>query len=79
MKWRDLATNYKGAAERLRVKSPSEILRVPENGSIDDIKKAYRRLAKIYHPDKSDPFVQSSNEEVLKIINSAYESLARKG
>ena len=30
-----------------------EILECPETSTIDEIKKSYRRLSMIYHPDKN--------------------------
>ena len=47
-----------------------EILGVGKNASADEIKKAYRRLAVQYHPDK-----QGGNEEKFKELNEAYEVL----
>lgn len=31
--------------------TPYQVLGIPENSSVDDAKKAYRKLAKEYHPD----------------------------
>lgn len=51
-----------------------EILGVPRNASGDDIKRAYRRLARTHHPDVSS---DKSNAELhFKSINEAYEVLS---
>tara|TARA_B100001057_G_C22818064_1_gene938273 strand:+ start:817 stop:1629 length:813 start_codon:yes stop_codon:yes gene_type:complete len=52
------------------MKSPYDILGVDRTASDNDIKKAYRKLAKKYHPDKSD-----GNEEKFKEVADAYETL----
>jgi molecular chaperone DnaJ len=46
------------------------ILGVPKNATIDEIKRAYRNLAKQHHPDKG------GDEEHFKKINEAYETLS---
>lgn len=48
-----------------------EILGVTKNSSADEIKKAYRKLAHQYHPDKA-----GGNEERFKEINEAYSILS---
>jgi len=48
------------------------ILGVEKTASIDEIKKAYRKLARKFHPDVSD---EPDAEEKLKEINEAYEIL----
>lgn len=50
-----------------------EILGVPESASQDDIRKAYRELARKYHPDKTGG--DKAAEERLKEINAAYDVL----
>ena len=48
-------------------------LELNENANLDEIKKSYRRLARIYHPDKNkDP---SANNKFLE-ISTAYEILS---
>ncbi|HJE03573.1 Curved DNA-binding protein [Aliarcobacter thereius] len=54
-------------------KSLYETLEVNESASAEEIKKAYRKLARKYHPDvNKDP----SAEEKFKEINAAYEVLS---
>ncbi|QDF29219.1 DnaJ C-terminal domain-containing protein [Halarcobacter anaerophilus] len=54
-------------------KSLYETLEVNENATADEIKKAYRKLARKYHPDvNKDP----KAEDKFKEINAAYEVLS---
>jgi curved DNA-binding protein len=54
-------------------KSLYETLGVDQNASDDEIKRAYRRLARKYHPDINK---ESGAEEKFKEINAAYEILS---
>lgn len=57
-----------------------KILEIESNASQDDIKKAYRRMAKKYHPDKlrgQDPAMIKGAEEKFKEVQKAYETLIR--
>ncbi len=50
-----------------------QILGVPRNASQDEIQRAYRRLARTYHPDvKTDP----AAEERFKDVSEAYDVLS---
>jgi len=50
-----------------------KILGVPKNSSQEEIKKAYYKLAHLYHPDK-----KGGDEAKFKEINEAYQILSNK-
>ncbi len=60
----------------------AKILGVDKNDDLTTIKKAYRRLAKEYHPDKMasqgmpDDYMKFANEKIAK-INEAYDYLKK--
>ena len=64
------------------VKKYTEVLGVDENASWSEIKKAYRKLVKEYHPDKlaadSVPpdYIEFANQKI-RDINEAYEYLEK--
>ena len=61
-----------GALSVTEFKDYYTILNVAEDASQDEIKKAYRRLARKYHPDVS---TESDAESRFKELGEAYEAL----
>lgn len=53
-------------------KSPYEVLGVPETASADEVKKAYRKKARQYHPD-----VNPNDPEAAKKMNEVNEAYDR--
>lgn len=53
-----------------------EVMGVPKNATDDEIKKAYRKLAKKYHPDLNPG--DKAAEAKFKEVNEAYEVLSDK-
>lgn len=58
------------------MKDPYEVLGVSPSATDDEVKKAYRELARKYHPDnyQNDP-LQDMAEERMKEINEAYDQI----
>ncbi|MDT8718711.1 DnaJ domain-containing protein [Clostridium sp. 19966] len=60
------------------MQNPYEILGVKEGASKEEIKKAYRELAKKYHPDQYDSNpLKDLAEEKMRELNEAYEYLMK--
>ena len=62
------------------MKSPYEVLGVSEGASQDEIRSAYKKLVKKYHPDQyaNNPLSDLAQEKI-KEINAAYDSLTKGG
>lgn len=53
-----------------------QILQVDQKASTEIIEKVYKTLVKKYHPDLQSEENKTNNEEILKDINEAYETLS---
>ena len=64
------------------LKKYSEVLGVSPDASLAEIKKAYRKLVKEYHPDKlasgsiPEEYIAFANQKIRE-INEAYEYLEK--
>lgn len=60
------------------VKNPYSILGIEESATNEEVKKAYRRLAMKFHPDKVEGLgdeVKKNAEQQFREINEAYETI----
>lgn len=57
------------------MESPYEILGVSSSATDEEINKAYRKLARKYHPDVNQNSKEA--EEMMKKINKAYDDIKR--
>ncbi|MBC7161542.1 MAG: J domain-containing protein [Immundisolibacter sp.] len=75
MKWREIPRQYNDRVAELRAKlaqDPYAILGLSSSASDDELKMAYRKLVRTYHPDKQSDFMRAHAQEVVKIVNEAY-------
>ena len=59
-------------------KNPYKVLGIKEGASYDEIKRAYRELAKKYHPDRyqNNPLSDLADEK-MREINEAYDTVMK--
>ncbi len=78
MKWKNRKPQLSDELARLAGLEPHELLGVSPDATTDEVKSAYRRMVKVYHPDKADSFMKNHNEQVIKLVNEAYERLTAR-
>jgi molecular chaperone DnaJ len=61
--------------ENLKYDSYYELFEVHSKASQEEIKKAYRKKLKQWHPDKNIDRIKES-EEITKVLNHAYSILS---
>ena len=61
------------------MRDPYKVLEVSPNASDEDVKKAYRELARKYHPDNyhDNPLADLAQEK-MKEVNEAYNTILRQ-
>lgn len=78
MKWREIETGFDGRLQELRNKTAYEVLEIDASSSLLEAKKAWRRKVALYHPDRVDPFMRQYAQELVKILNEAWEFIERQ-
>ncbi len=75
--------NNPGGSATANAKNPYKVLGIEQNATDEEVKKAYRRLAMKYHPDKVDNMneeIRKNAESQFREINEAYETIkAQRG
>jgi DnaJ like chaperone protein len=76
--WRAIKSRYRGPSPQLDTPFCYAILGLLPESSAEEIRTAYRRLAKKYHPDRfalMDQSIQRQHAERMTLINAAYETI----
>jgi DnaJ like chaperone protein len=76
--WRTIKSRYKTPSPQLDISFCYAILDIYPESSEEEIRAAYRRLAKKYHPDRfvlQDQPRQERHSERMTLINAAYETI----
>ena len=61
------------------MKDPYKVLGIPRSATDEEVKKAYRNLARKYHPDNFAGSAQAAgSEEIMKEINEAYDTIQKE-
>lgn len=80
MKWKNIPGTYQDRVAILRnqlAEDPFAVLGVSPTASNDEVRLAYRKKVRAYHPDRQDEFIRLHAQEVIKVVNSAYEHICR--
>jgi len=62
-----------GVERAARAVDPYAVLGLPHSASLEEVKRRYRQLSNIYHPDKEGGY-----EEAMKLLNNAYAQIKRE-
>ena len=76
--WRTVKSRYRGPSPQLDTPSCYAILQLFPGSSEEEVRAAYRRLAKKYHPDRfvlEDQSIQRTHGQRMALINAAYETI----
>lgn len=74
-------TSYGSSYSSTTAKNPYSVLGIEKTATDDEVKKAYRRLAMKFHPDKVEGLgeeVKKNAEQQFREINEAYETIKKQ-
>ena len=63
------------------IESAYQVLEIDSSASVEEIKKAYRKMARKYHPDlvaNLGPEHSKAAEEKFKKVQAAYERISKE-
>lgn len=78
MKWKNIDTNYQSQLEHLKTQNPYERLGLERGATMEEVKRAYRKKMRLYHPDKTGTFMSEHGEELSKLLNHAVEKIKKE-
>ena len=61
-----------GVERAARAVDPYAVLGLPHSASPEEVKRRYRELSNVFHPDK-----QGGYEGAMKLLNNAYEQIMK--
>ncbi len=74
--WSEVSSSYKG--ENPRLKQYFDALELPYGAALVEVKSAYKRMTKRYHPDKFlDAHKKLVATELMQKLNEAYTALIK--
>ncbi len=79
--WRGIRASVGAPSPTLSLDICFALLELPVDAAMAEVKRAYRNLAKRYHPDHSlagDPRQARANNERMTLIIAAYETIRRE-
>jgi len=71
MKWKDINNSYIDQLTALKEQDPYQRLGIHRGATLEQVKAAYRRKMRLYHPDRTDTFMATHGEEISKLLNQA--------
>jgi DnaJ-class molecular chaperone len=69
LKWKNIEPYHVSQLDKLRNMTPYERLDVLPDTELSQIKLAYRKKVRQYHPDRASSFMTSYFQEMTKLFN----------